>query len=159
MTRMRRVMVVATTWVTLGVWVLLSSACIFPGVGRSIESPIVSIVRIGDLEPGVFEQRFRVDLRIRNPNEEDLELDGIDVKIDLNGNRLTRALTGERIVVPRLGETEVSLTATTTPFDWVRQLRSPEGAAEGLGYQLTGRVLLGGLAVWLPFESSGELLP
>ena len=133
--------------------------CFLPSSGPRLEPPGVALVGIGDLSPGPFEQRFRIDLRLSNPNPGDLELDGIDFQLEIDGNPITRALSGERVVVPRLGETRVSLSATTSLVELLRQLGRPRSGQGAPRYEMRGRVLLAGSAQWLPFTASGDLLP
>ena len=135
---------------------VLAPACSL--IPSDVEPPIVSVIGIGELQAGAFEQRFRIDLRLQNPNSFDLALDGVDFQLDLNGRRLTRGLSGEPVTVPRLGEAQVSVPATTTVLDLLRQLTPREGGGEGLRYEIRGRALLSGSSRWLPFEASGELL-
>lgn len=54
------------------------------------EPPEVLVTNVTPLEASAFEQRLQVDLRIRNPNDFDLAVTGIDFRLDLNGNRLVR---------------------------------------------------------------------
>ncbi|MCA9422181.1 MAG: LEA type 2 family protein, partial [Nitrospira sp.] len=43
----------------------------------------------------MFEQRLQVDLRVRNPNDFDLEVTGLDFTLHLNDQRLARGLTNK----------------------------------------------------------------
>jgi len=139
---------------TLAVVPLLACATL----SRPIEPPIVSLVGIGELAPGPFEQRFRLDLRVQNPNAFEIAVAGLDFQLDLNGTRLTRAVSNEAFNVPRLGEQRVSVTATTSLLDLARQLmRGSESTGAGMRYELRGRALLSDSERWLPFEMSGEL--
>jgi LEA14-like dessication related protein len=48
------------------------------------EPPQVRLADIRLLEGGLLEQRFRVDLRLGNPNDFDLPLDGLTFELELN---------------------------------------------------------------------------
>lgn len=125
--------------------------------GRRVP-PEVSLVDLAPIGAAGFEQRFAVTLRIVNPNEAPLAADGLDLILEMNGRRLARALSDESFVVPRLGQTLVTLVATTNLIDLFRQaIHLPE--AGHLDYTLRGRVLLGGSGEWLRFERKGTLLP
>ena len=110
------------------------------------------------LETGAFEQRFRIDLRVQNPNDFDVEIDGIDVELQLNDTRLTRGLSNEAVTLPRLGEARLSVEATTTLLDLFRQIGSV-GSRRNLSYRIWGRIYLADSDDSVPFEQAGSLLP
>jgi len=111
------------------------------GIGQQVEPPEVFVVGLEPLQGGNFEQRFRIDLRVQNPNDFELEISGIDFDLDLNGIRLTRGLSNEAVTIPRLGEAIMPVPATTTVFDLVRQVINAP-SLEGMEYQVHGRVFL-----------------
>ena len=47
------------------------------------EAPEVLVTNVTPLDASAFEQRLQVDLRIRNPNDFDLAVTGIDFRLDL----------------------------------------------------------------------------
>ena len=123
-----------------------------------MESPEVSVVNLVPEASSGFEQRFQVDLRITNPNERPLEVDGLRFTLDVNGERLARGQTGDSVSVPRLGDAVISVHATTTLLDVLRQVWAAQ-AAKGVSYRVEGRVFLKGLfPPHIDFEHEGELL-
>src|SRR5512139_1973475 len=66
----------------LGVLLLGCSA-----LGPAIEQPEVFLLRITPLESTVFEQRVETEFRLRNPNDIDLAIDGLDLTVKVNGTR------------------------------------------------------------------------
>lgn len=119
------------------------------------EPPEVLVTNVTPLEASAFEQRHQVDLRIRNPNDFDLAVTGIDFRLDLNGNRLARGLGNKELVVPRLSDAVTSVETSTSTLQVVRQFLSFSGN-QSLTYQLTGVVHT--KEGRLPFENSGVLL-
>lgn len=119
------------------------------------EPPEVLVTNITPLEGTAFEQRLQVDLRIRNPNDFDLLVTGIDFTLKLNGKRLARGLGNTAVTVPRLGDAVVSIQTSTSTLDVVRQLLS-FSHAQDLSYDITGRLHL--KEGHLPFDTSGILL-
>jgi len=119
------------------------------------EPPEVLVTNITPLEGTAFEQRLQVDLRIRNPNDTDLLVTGIDFTLNLNGKRLARGLGNTAITVPRLSDAVVSVQTSTSTLDVVRQLLS-FSQAQNLSYDITGRLHL--KDGHLPFDTSGILL-
>ena len=134
------------------------SALIFSGCASWMmkgEPPEVLVTNVTPLETSAFEQRLQVDLRIRNPNDFDLAVTGIDFRLDLNGNRLARGLGNKELVVPRLSDTVTSVETSTSTLQVVRQLLSFSGN-QSLTYHLTGVVHT--KEGRLPFDNSGVLL-
>ena len=142
------------TAIVLPCVLLLASAC--ATFGSKLESPEVFVTGLKALESDFLEQRFESALRVQNPNEQDLELDGIDVILVVNGRRLGRAMSGDSVTVPRLGEAVVTLHAVTTVFDLLRQLATAPVATE-MSYELSGRVFLAKSPGWLSFSREGVL--
>jgi LEA14-like dessication related protein len=119
------------------------------------EPPEVLVVNVVPLEATALEQRLQVDLRIRNPNDFDLFVTGIDFTLKLNGKRLARGLSNKDFTVPRLGDTVVSVQTSASTFDVVRQLLS-FSRNQDLSYDITGLFHLKDGR--LPFDNSGILL-
>lgn len=134
------------------------TALIFSGCASWMmngEPPEVLVTNVTPLEASAFEQRLQVDLRIRNPNDFDLAVTGIDFRLDLNGNRLARGLGNKALVVPRLSDAVTSVETSTSTLQVVRQLLSFSGD-QSLTYHLTGVVHT--KEGRLPFDNSGVLL-
>lgn len=119
------------------------------------EPPEVLVTNVTPLEASAFEQRLQVDLRIRNPNDFELAVTGIDFRLDLNGNRLARGLGNKELVVPRLSDAVTSVETSTSTLQVVRQLLSFSGD-QALTYHVTG--VLHTKEGRLPFDNSGVLL-
>jgi Conserved secreted protein len=72
---------------------IFAMALLIPGCASWFikgEPPEVLVTNVTPLDATMFEQRLRVDLRVRNPNDFDYHLTGIDFTLNLNGKRLAR---------------------------------------------------------------------
>jgi LEA14-like dessication related protein len=121
---------------------LLLIAALGACAGGTIDQPPeVSLVNIRPLSAGLFEQRMAVTLRITNPNDADLPVDGYRFAVEVNGQPFAKGTSRESLTVPRLGDATTEAEATIATSDLMRQvLRVP--AAGGLAYTLTGTVFL-----------------
>ena len=119
------------------------------------EPPEVLVTDVTPLESTIFEQHLRVDLRVRNPNDFELRVTGMDFTLDLNGQRLARGLTSQTLTIPRLGDAMMAVETSTSTLDVVRQLLNL-GQRQDLSYQLKGVLHLQGSR--LPFEHEGVLI-
>ena len=132
----------------------LVSAC----AGGAIDQPPeVNLVDIRPLDAGLFEQRMGVTLRISNPNDGNLPIDGCRFALELNGQPFAKGTSSQRLTVPRLGEATTEAEAIVTTADMMRQIINvPQNAA--LSYKLTGTVFVDGAIGprnW-PFEQTGR---
>lgn len=137
----------------------LAAVLVFAGCTnlRHLETPEVVVTSIRSLDATMLEQRFEVGLRIYNPNNRELKIDGVDFELDVNGRRLARGAGATDLTLPRLGEAETTVRASTSVLDIARQVMAA-GQSETLSYTLSGRIHLGsGLGGSLPFKKSGEL--
>ncbi len=119
--------------------------------------PKVNLVNIVPIGAGPFEQRFRVDLRVSNPNDFDIPLSGLSFDIDVNDDYFATGLSNQEVMIPRLDSAVVSAEATASSIDLVRHILKvvQTGAVE---YRIKGSALIYGLGTrTVPFERDGKL--
>jgi len=129
----------------------------------SLEPPEVHVASLSllEAEPGSLEQQFEVGLRLLNPNNRDIAVEGVDFELEVNGQRLARGLSSEAFTLPRLGEQTTSMVVTTSVIDLLRQAYglSRQGG-EALEYRVRGRLHLGsGFVRTVPFDHTGRIGP
>lgn len=125
--------------------------------GEDIIEPDVQLVNLVLQEATLFEQKLRIDLRIINPNDFDLPLDGLSFDLRVNGDRIARGTSSDSITIPRLGDGVMEVEAHTSSIAIVRQMIDPprDGRYE---YEIEGWVFLEGFGRRkVPFERSGTL--
>ncbi len=118
------------------------------------EPPEVLVTNITPLEATLFEQKLKVDIRVRNPNHFELNVTGLDFTLNLNGKRLARGLANQAVTIPRLGDAILSVNTTTSTLEVMRQLLSLH-KQQGMRYQITGVLHLDGTR--LPFDTEGVI--
>lgn len=119
------------------------------------EVPEVLVTNITPLDSTPFEQRLRIDLRVRNPNDYELQVTGMDIRLDLNGKRLARGLGNQAFTVPRLSDSVVTIETTTSTLDVVRQVLGLR-KVQALSYEISDMLHLKDGR--LPFKNSGVLV-
>lgn len=139
---------------TLMAVVLLVAGCARFG------DPIPPQVRLADLRPlsgGLLEQRFRLDLRVTNPNDFSLDIRAVNVDLDLNGQPFANGLSNQSVTIPALGNGIVSVELSSGILAVVQQLMGMTQNTE-FSYQMKGTAYLGGFTRdSFPFEQSGSL--
>ncbi|NQV19987.1 MAG: LEA type 2 family protein [Rhodospirillales bacterium] len=113
-------------------------------------------LRLGAL--GLLSQEFLLDIRVGNPNDFALPMDGLTFRLEVNGKYLAEGFSDQRVDVPRLGYATVAVTGTTDTLSVVRQLLSL-GQSDTLDYSLSGIAYFGRLGVRrsVPYTRTGSI--
>jgi len=124
-----------------------------------MEPPTLTLLDVRPVPGGALEQRLELDLLVQNPNDFDMAIDGLRLQLDLNGQRLGRAVSNATLEIPRLDETQVTVQASITLLDVARQLLALD-SRQSLDYRLAGDIfVVTPRSRRLSFDSSGEVLP
>jgi LEA14-like dessication related protein len=137
---------------------LALAAC--AGVPLGLEAPRVSLADIGLAGGGLLEQRFRLTLRVHNPNDRDIPIDGLAFAVELNGVEFAQGASNRPVLLQRLGDTLVEVEGVTNllaVFQQLRALRPGPEALESLPYRLHGKLHSGGVLGAIPFDRRGEI--
>ncbi|MDX5333167.1 MAG: LEA type 2 family protein [Gammaproteobacteria bacterium] len=132
----------------------LLSGCAYLPSGT--EPPRVHLVGLQLTQVDVFEQRYRLKLRIQNPNDFALNIRGLDFRVEVNGEQFAEGVSSQTLAVPGFGEALTEVEVSSSLWSLARQFRDRTGAPEGIAYRLHGRVSLEGVALPVGFESTGE---
>ena len=119
----------------------LLAAC---GLNTDARPPEVAVEDVRPVGGGLFSQQVRLDLRVTNPNDFDLDITGMRADLDVNGGPFANGVSNQRVTIPRLDSRRVSIGATASTFDLARQIFNL-GQASDLSYTLNGTVFLAGV--------------
>ena len=127
------------------------------GLGGLSPKPEVSVAGLSLVQMGLFEQRFTLKLRIQNPNDVELRINGLSFEIELNGQSFITGLSDRGVTIPRFGEALLDVNATSTLGSALKQLRElQKGGRERIDYRIFGRLNASGMGT-MPFERRGDL--
>jgi LEA14-like dessication related protein len=143
--------------VFLAVGGLLVTAC--ATVPSEMEAPKITVANIAPKDFAVFEQRFDVQLRIQNPNDQDLRLKGIRCDIELNDQEFGNGMSGQKVTVPGFGSEVVHVEVITGLGSFLRQFQEINKSGMGkVRYRLKGTAFVESpSSMKLPFEEKGEI--
>jgi LEA14-like dessication related protein len=137
--------------------VLVAASC--STMPRNFEAPRVHIADMTAKEMAIFEQRFAVKLRIQNPNDADLSVNGLRFDIELNEREFGNGMSGQRLIVPRFGSEVVDVEVFTTLGSFLRQVQTfNSGTPQKVRYRLKGTAFVDAPGTFkAPFDESGEI--
>jgi LEA14-like dessication related protein len=138
-------------WLTVAVAALFMSACASPDYPEPPEVVLLSLV---PTDISLMEQKIAVGLRVRNPNNAAMKVEGLRFTIDIAGKTFAKGTSDAEITVPRLGEAEVDGAGRIATADLIRQVVSTT-TATGMSYRLWGTLFLSSGAK-LSFDHNGQ---
>jgi LEA14-like dessication related protein len=138
---------------SLHLCLLLLASC--ASVFGDIEPPEVSLAGLAFDQPGLFEQRLRLDVRLRNPNDVPLEVARVLFDLEMNDHQLGRGWTTTGFDVPAFGEAVVPVTVVVPTSDLMERIVEL-GTTQRLDYRLIGEATLRNVTFPLPFERDGS---
>lgn len=136
--------------------ILTVSAC--SNLASRIDPPTITLADIEPLNMTLFEQTYKLKLRVQNPNDFDLPLQAMNYVLELNGKKFANGVSRQQVTVPAYDsaviETEV-ISNLVSIFDQIQDL-----ALHGTGslqYRLIGNVNVSDWDSRIPFEYEGTL--
>jgi hypothetical protein len=105
-----------------------------------------------------LEMRFKVKLRVQNPNDTSIDFQGVALELDINGQPLASGVSDQRGKVAGFGETLIEVPVTISAFSALRQTWGLAGYQPGQGVPYVIRGKLGGSMLGSArFSDSGVL--
>ena len=122
------------------------------------EAPRVSLVSITPMGFQLFEQRFRVTLRVQNPNSQAITIRGLDYEIVVNEKPFAQGVSGKPLTVPAYGENSAQVEVVSTLQRILEQLDELSNRDKPtIDYAISGHVSVDGIPIPVPFEYRGTL--
>jgi LEA14-like dessication related protein len=125
-----------------------------------LQSPDLSLIGVQMLSTDMFAQKFKVRVLVKNPNDLEIPVKGLEYKIFLMGDSFADGETTDRFVLPARGEAEFDMLVTTNFISSLGRLVSRVGGGklENLDYEIAGTVMLDkGMVRKLPFNHRGKV--
>ncbi len=128
-------------------------------VPSDIDPPKISIANIAPKDVAVFEQVFDVRLRIQNPNDQELGINGLKFDIELNDKEFGNGMSGQQVTVPRFASEMVNVEVITSLGSFLRQFQELNKSGVGkVRYRLKGTAyVVSPRSFKLPFDAKGEV--
>jgi len=125
-----------------------------------LEAPQVELGGVQMMSADMFAQRFKLRVKVHNPNDVELPVKGIDYTVIMMGDSFAEGVTTERFVLPAKGEAEFDMLVTTNFVSSFGRLLSRVGGGklENIDYEIAGKVLVDkGMLRKIPFSRRGTV--
>lgn len=148
--------IIGCRWIAVPVLALTVSCSTMP---KDFEAPRVTITDLTPKDMAIFEQRFDVKLRIQNPNDQELSINGLRFDIQLNEHEFASGMSGQHVAVPRFGSQLVDVEVFTTLASFLRQIRDlTKREGQHVSYRLKGVAFVDAPSTFkAPFDEQGEI--
>jgi LEA14-like dessication related protein len=124
--------------------VLLALAAVLGGCAALSggDPPKVNFAGVESLSGEGMELRFNVKLRVQNPRDAALEIDGLSLNLAVRGMDFASGVSAVKTTVPRFGETVLSVPVTVPATALLRQAWAMTGSRElrKIEFELSGRL-------------------
>jgi LEA14-like dessication related protein len=118
----------------------------------------VTVAGVEPLQGQGLEMRMLVKLRVQNPNDSQIDYNGVSLKLDVQGKTLASGVSDQAGSVTRFGESVIEVPVTISAMNIARQVMGAMGGKtiEKVDYILNGK-LNGSLFSTVRFKSAGTL--
>jgi LEA14-like dessication related protein len=139
--------------VTLAAAVLAGCATLVP----KLEAPRLTLLAVTINAVGPMQQQLRLRLHAENPNARAIAVRGIDVMLEISGERIAQGATAAAFSLPAQGATDFDLDVTSDLNAALRLMTAALGH-HSVDYRLHGTVRLqSGIFSTLPFDQHGRV--
>ena len=136
----------------------LLAAC--TSMPSNLKAPTCELVGVQMLSTDMFAQRFRVRLRVDNPNDIELPVTGLEFTVFMLGDRFAEGLGNEEFLLPAKGNAEFDMLVTTNFVSSFGRLlsRTGSGKLEDVEYEIVGKISVDkGVVRKIPFNHRGTV--
>jgi len=121
------------------------------------DNPRVNIASLTPKDMKLFEQIFVMELRVMNPGDKELVINGLAFNLEVNGQPFARGVSNESFTVGPFASHVVQVEAVTNLASLLRQIvQAQKGEFSGFTYHLKGYFHSGSSAFRVPFDEEGE---
>jgi LEA14-like dessication related protein len=140
-----------------GVWLVFAAlAALAACSAMRLQAPKVSLADFELRGGNLVEQRFALKLRVQNPNDREIAIQGVSFDLDISGKPFAHGVGDKPVTLPRFGEGVVEVEAVSNLGSLVAQIGEiAKVGKEGLPYRVTGNVVAEGFGS-VPFDSRGH---
>jgi len=133
------------------------------GLHGPVQEPEITLADMQLVEIKPFEAVVQISLRVMNPNDFALPIDGVRCDLKIDGKHFATGVGNEHTEIPAygMGLVPVTVYASTlkmfsSALAMLQGMDSSQGAIKPIRYELSGTIRLAGFGKSVPFHSKGE---
>ncbi len=143
--------IIAWSLITL----LLNACALLP---EPPEPPNVTLSDLKIIDVTIFEQRYRVQLRIQNTNNYPLPIIGMNFKLQLNDKHFAQGVSNQSVNVAAFSDELLTVDVVSNLSNIIEQLQTLSSEVDtAFRYRLSGKLTLSDHIRKVPFEHLGEI--
>jgi LEA14-like dessication related protein len=120
-----------------------------------LEKPTLSVVSVQMLKGDLWHQELKLRMRVQNPNDRVLPVEGLIYELDVDGQELAHGMAGDSFVVPARGDAEFDMSVSANMASMLFKVLSQGN--NRVDYRLKGKIALSaGLFRSIPFDEQGS---
>lgn len=128
------------------------------GIGGYRESVRVTVSAVEVLESTVFEQLYRITLRVQNRGEQAVTIRGGSFDMAINGRDFGSGVSDSVVTVPAYADAVLDVRMVSTLFGMFRLFQGLSAEdSEVLTYEIRGRFSADGFLGGIAFHEEGEI--
>jgi LEA14-like dessication related protein len=141
-------------WIAAGALLVLGACA---GLPLGMEPLSVTLADVRPSQMGLLEQEFMMKIRVQNPNNVEVPLQGVAFSVELNGKNFAKGVSRQDGTVPAFGDVVLDVKAISTLGDVLNQVGALRDGPPGkITYRLHGKLAPAGGGS-LPFDSIGSI--
>jgi LEA14-like dessication related protein len=122
------------------------------------DPPRVTLTSIQPKDMTLLEQRYSLQLRVMNPNDVAIPVQGLSYALEINGREFAYGVSNVTLSIPPFGEALLDVEVVSNLLNIMQQVQEMQGEQhDSLSYRLSGKINLDNSPARLPFEYEGEL--
>ncbi len=126
--------------------------------GIPTERPRVNIANVTLKEVKLLEQIYDIELRIQNPNDTELVINGLAFDLIVNDKNFATGMTNKSLTIAPFSSALVPVETISPLSSIIRQIiGAQKSGLTKLSYRLKGAVYVGSASLKLGFDEQGEL--
>jgi len=133
------------------------------GLHGPVKEPEISLADMQLVEIKPFEAVVKISLRVMNPNDFALPIEGVRCDLKIDGKHFATGVGNEHTEIPAYGMGLVPVTVYASTFKMfssalamLQGMNNGQGASKPIHYEIIGTIRLAGLGKSVPFHSKGE---
>ena len=107
----------------------------------NLRAPQVSVTDVSLNGGNLLEQRFKLKLRVTNPNDRDIVVDGLVFDVLIGDRQFAHGISNTSTVLPKLADAVVEVEGTAQSLSLLQQLLEQPKGSDRLPYRIKGEVV------------------